>query len=119
MDPSLLSCPNLACPDKGLTNAGNIRVQARAERRYCCRTCGRTFTATTNTPFYRLHHPAATMALVLTLLHGCPSPRRGAPGRSWPPSTWTSGRCGRGRIRRGAHAGTSWHDEDFQVIAVA
>jgi transposase-like protein len=73
MDPSLVACPNLACPDKGTVGAGNIRVQARRERRYRCRTCRRTFAATANTPLYRLHHPAATLTLVLTLLlHGCP-----------------------------------------------
>ena len=73
MDPSSLSCPNLACPDKGLPGAGNVRIHSRAEARYRCRTCKRTFAATTNTPLYRLHHPAATLTLVLTLLlHGCP-----------------------------------------------
>lgn len=73
MDPSCVSCPNLACRDKGAVGAGNIRVHARAKRRYRCSTCRRTFAATTNTPLYRLHHPEATLALVLTLLlHGCP-----------------------------------------------
>jgi transposase-like protein len=75
MDPSCVSCPNLACPDKGAVGAGNVRVHAHVERRYRCRTCQRTFAATTNTPLYRLHHPVATMTLVLTLLvHGCPIP---------------------------------------------
>jgi len=75
MDPSCVACPNLACPDKGVVGGGNIRVHARATRRYRCRTCRRTFAATTHTPLYRLHHPAATMTLVLTLLiHGCPIP---------------------------------------------
>ncbi len=75
MDPSSVSCPNLACPDKGAVGAGNVCVHSHGERRYRCRTCRRTFAATTNTPLYRLHHPAATMTLVLTLLlHGCPIP---------------------------------------------
>jgi transposase-like protein len=75
MDPSSVSCPHLACPDKGAVGRGNIRVHARAERRYRCRTCRRTFAATTNTPLYRLHYPEATMTLVLMLLlHGCPIP---------------------------------------------
>jgi transposase-like protein/IS1 family transposase len=73
MDPSSQACPHLACPDKGLVGRGNIRSHARADARYRCRTCGRTFAATTNTPLYRLHHPTATMTVVLTLLlHGCP-----------------------------------------------
>ncbi len=72
---SCVSCPNLACPDKGAVGAGNVRVHSHVERRYRCRTCQRTFAATTNTPLYRLHHPVATMTLVLTLLvHGCPIP---------------------------------------------
>ncbi len=75
MDPSCVACPNLACPDKGTVGAGNVRVHSHAERRYRCRTCRRTFAATANTPLYRLHHPAATLTLVLTLLlHGCPIP---------------------------------------------
>jgi len=75
MDPSCVSCPNLACADKGAVGAGNVRVHSHGERRYRCRTCRRTFAATANTPLYRLHHPAATMTLVLTLLiHGCPIP---------------------------------------------
>jgi len=75
MDPSSVSCPNLACLDKGMVGVGNVRVHTRATRRYRCRTCRRTFAATTNTPHYRLHHPAATLTLVLTLLiHGCPIP---------------------------------------------
>jgi len=74
-DPSSLACPHLACPDKGTVGAGNMRIHARASARYRCRTCRRTFTATTNTPLYRLHHPETTLTLVLTLLlHGCPIP---------------------------------------------
>ncbi len=73
MDPSSVSCPNLGCPDKGTVGKGNVRIHARAEGRYRCRTCRRTFAATTNTPLYRLHHPETTLTLVLTLLlHGCP-----------------------------------------------
>ena len=75
MDPSSVSCPTLACADKGRVGGDNIRIHSHVERRYRCRTCGHTFAATTNTPLYRLHHPAATMTLVLTLLlHGCPIP---------------------------------------------
>ena len=75
MDPSCVACPHLACPDKGAVGGGTIRVHARAEGRYRCRACRRTCAATTNTPLYRLHHPAATMTLVLMLLiHGCPIP---------------------------------------------
>jgi transposase-like protein len=73
MDPSATFCPHLACPDKGRVGQGNIHIHAQATQRYRCTTCGHTFTATTNTPFYRLHHAADLVTLVLTLLaHGCP-----------------------------------------------
>jgi transposase-like protein len=75
MDPSATFCPHLACPDKGLIGQGNIHIHSRAERRYRCTRCRHTFTATTNTPFYRLRHAADLVTLVLTLLaHGCPIP---------------------------------------------
>jgi len=49
--------------------------QDRTPTRYHCAACDRTFSARRCTPFYRLHHPAALMAVVLTLLaHGCPIP---------------------------------------------
>jgi hypothetical protein len=52
---------------------GNIRVHSWLEHRYRCVTCGRTFAATTGTPFYRVRTAAEQVALVLTLLaHGCP-----------------------------------------------
>lgn len=73
MDPSAQFCPNPACPDKGDENQGNIQIHSRKERRYRCTTCGKTFAATRGTAFYRLHHPAALMVLVVTLLcQGCP-----------------------------------------------
>jgi len=33
MDPSSLSCPNLACPAKGTVGAGTIRLHSHVERR--------------------------------------------------------------------------------------
>ncbi len=73
MDPSAQFCPNLACLDKGLRGRGNIGVHSKKERRYRCRTCDKTFAATRGTPFYRLHHAAAVMTMVVTLLAlGCP-----------------------------------------------
>jgi transposase-like protein len=73
MDPSSVFCPNPDCPDKGLCDRGTIQIHSQKERRYRCTTCGKTFAATRGTAFYRLHHPAAVMVLVVTLLcHGCP-----------------------------------------------
>jgi transposase-like protein len=73
MDPSAQFCPNSACPDKGVRGRSNISVHSRKERRYRCRSCGKTFAATRGTPFYRLHHAAEVMTMVVTLLAlGCP-----------------------------------------------
>jgi transposase-like protein len=73
MDPSAQFCPNPTCPDKGMRGGGNIGVHSQKERRYCCRTCGKTFAATHGTPFYRLHHAAEVLTIVVTLLAlGCP-----------------------------------------------
>src|SRR6516165_7720326 len=73
MDPHLQFCPNFYCLPRGKAGLGNIRVHARKDRRYRCTTCGKTFAATKNTPYYRLHKPVTLMTTVLTLLtHGCP-----------------------------------------------
>jgi transposase-like protein len=73
MNPMMQFCHNLDCPARGQLGQGNITIDSQKEQRYRCTTCGKTFAASTGTPFYRLHHPAALMVLVLTLLtHGCP-----------------------------------------------
>jgi len=73
MDPQTQFCPNPDCPARGRVGQGTITVHSRAERRYRCRVCRRTFAATRGTPFYRLRSAAALVTLVLTLLsHGCP-----------------------------------------------
>jgi transposase-like protein len=73
MDPQAQFCHNPDCPARGQPGLDNIRVHSRKERRYRCTTCGRTFAATHDTPFYRLKKPTELVTLVLTLLgHGCP-----------------------------------------------
>jgi hypothetical protein len=73
MDPSSQFCPNYYCLKRGLVGHGNIRVHSLKEHRFRCTICGRTFAASRNTPFYRLHKPRELATLVLTLLtHGCP-----------------------------------------------
>jgi transposase-like protein len=73
MGPSLQFCPNFYCAHRGKPGLGNIKVHSHKERRFRCATCGKTFAASRNTPFYRLHKPAELLTVVLTLLtHGCP-----------------------------------------------
>jgi transposase-like protein len=73
MDPQARFCHNADCPARGQAELGNIRIHSRAERRYRCTTCGRTFAETRDTPLYRLKKAHDTVTIVLTLLcHGCP-----------------------------------------------
>jgi transposase-like protein len=73
MDPQARFCHNPDCPARGQPGLGNICIHSRAERRYRCTTCGRTFAATRDTPFYRLKQATDTVTIVLTpLCHGCP-----------------------------------------------
>src|SRR3954449_2584784 len=73
MDPLAQFCHNPDCPARGQRGSGNIRIHSRKERRYLCSTCGRTFAATRDTPFYRLKKSLDLVTIVVTLLcHGCP-----------------------------------------------
>jgi transposase-like protein len=75
MDPQGVFCPGPACPDRGAKDKGNVKVHSRKERRFRCLTCGKTFAASSGTPFYRLHKEQALFVCVITLLaHGCPLP---------------------------------------------
>jgi transposase-like protein len=74
MNPQTQCCHNPQCPARGQVGQRNIRVHSQAEQRYRCTTCGQTFAATKDTPFYRLRTAADVVTLVLTLLsHGCPT----------------------------------------------
>src|SRR5262249_32658769 len=73
MDPATIFCPNLACPARGQTTQGNMRIHARKDRRFLCTACHKTCSATTGTAFYRLRTSAETVRRVVTLMaHGCP-----------------------------------------------
>src|SRR5919109_1786867 len=73
MDPHDQFCHNSACSDRGQRGLGNICIHSRKEQRYCWSSCGRTFAATTGTPFYRLRTATDMVTVGLTLLcHGCP-----------------------------------------------
>ena len=73
MDPQRVFCPNSARPARGQVGQGNIHVHSQKDRRYRCDVCGKTFTETKGTPFYRLRTVEETVTIVITLLaHGCP-----------------------------------------------
>jgi transposase-like protein len=73
MDPQTQFCHNCDCPARGMVGQGNIQLHSRAERRYKCTTCGRTFAQTRGTPFYRKRTAHDVITTVMTLLaHGCP-----------------------------------------------
>jgi transposase-like protein len=75
MNPQGVFCANPACADRGVSDMGNITIHSHQERRFRCCTCGKTFAASTGTPFYRLHKDSTLFVTVLTLLvHGCPLP---------------------------------------------
>src|SRR5512144_560906 len=71
MDPPTQFCHNLDCPARG--GCGQGKIHSRADRRYKCTTCRRTFAETRGTPFYRKRTAHDVITTVLTLLtHGCP-----------------------------------------------
>jgi transposase-like protein len=73
MDPQTQFCHNEDCPARGQVGQGNITIHSRKEKRYLCTACGKTFSATKGTPFYRLQTAMEAVTVVVTLLcHGCP-----------------------------------------------
>jgi transposase-like protein len=73
VDPTKVFCPALECPARGQTGKGNIGIHSRTERRFVCRQCHKTFTATKGTAWYRLRTSAEVVRLVVTLIaQGCP-----------------------------------------------
>ena len=68
-------CPNQACPDYGKLQSDqakpNIKKLGKTQRgvqRYQCKTCGKTFTETRGTIFFRKHAQEGEILEVLALL---------------------------------------------------
>jgi transposase-like protein len=73
MDPQQQFCRNRACRAYGRKGEGHVVIHSRAERRYQCKRCRRTFAETAGTALYRLRTAQAEVVLVMTLLaYGCP-----------------------------------------------
>ena len=71
------SCPNPNCCLKGRLGKGNIIrhsfyiTRQGRRRRYRCKECGRTFSSTRGTPYYRLHKPRSLFDEVVRMgVHG-------------------------------------------------
>ena len=68
-----LSCLNPECPLHGKVGSGNIvrhgfyRTRSGRRRRYRCVGCGKTFSSTKGTPYYRLQHHRHTFDEVVAL----------------------------------------------------
>ena len=71
------TCPNPNCCLKGRLGKGNIIrhsfyiTRQGRRRRYRCKECGRTFSSTRGTPYYRLHKPRSLFDEVVRMcVHG-------------------------------------------------
>lgn len=73
MDPNKVFCHNPDCPARGKSGRGNISIHSLKQRRYICSECGKTFTDSKGTVFYRLRYPVEFVTQMITLLaYGCP-----------------------------------------------
>jgi hypothetical protein len=73
MDPQKRFCHNRSCWAYARAGEGHIVIHSQKERRYRCKRCGQTFSATKGTALYRAHKPHELVAAVVTLLaYGCP-----------------------------------------------
>ena len=73
MNLTKIFCPNMACPARGQTGRGNIRVHSLIEKRCWCQVCESSFSVSKGTIFYRLKTDPQVVIWVLSLLaYGCP-----------------------------------------------
>jgi transposase-like protein len=74
MDPTKVFCHNPDCITSGKLGLKNIGVHSIKQSRYICHICGKTFTDTKGTMFYRLRYSDEFVTLIITLLaFGCPT----------------------------------------------
>jgi transposase-like protein len=73
MDPSKVFCHNPNCPASGKLGLNNISVHSLKQRRYICHVCGKTFTQSKGSMFYRLRYSDEFVTQIITLLaYSCP-----------------------------------------------
>jgi transposase-like protein len=74
MDPTKVFCHNPDCPASGKLGLKNIGVHSIKQSRYICHICGKTFTDTKGTMFYRIRYSVEFVTQIITLLaFGCPT----------------------------------------------
>jgi transposase-like protein len=78
MNPDKQFCPNPDCVARGQVGAGNIGLHSHTERRYVCHRCGRTFSDSKGTAWYRLKKVEWFVMVMKLLAHGCPLQAIGA-----------------------------------------
>jgi transposase-like protein len=75
MDPREQCCHNASCWAYARRGEGHVVIHSQRERRYRCKRCRKTFSATAGTALYRAHTPHDLVVRVVTLLaYGCPGP---------------------------------------------
>lgn len=73
MNPKQQFCHEESCHASGQVGQGNIVIHSRADKRYKCKCCGKTFTESKGTAVYGLKKAPELYVTVITLLsHGCP-----------------------------------------------
>ena len=71
--PETTRCPHATCPSTSsakrpvFVRHSFLRTGSGKRQRWRCKSCGRTFTRTTGTPYHRLRFPASKLDLALTL----------------------------------------------------
>ncbi len=73
MDPQRRFCHNPECWAYARAGEGHVVIHSQKERRYRCKRCSKTFSATKGTALYRTHKPHEMLTTVVTLMaYGCP-----------------------------------------------
>jgi transposase-like protein len=73
MDPQGRFCHNPECWAYGRAGEEHIVIHSQKERRYRCKRCSKTFSATKGSALYRTHKPHEMLTTVVTLMaYGCP-----------------------------------------------
>ena len=68
MDPQKRFCHNRDCWVYSRAGEGHIVIHSQKQRRYRCKRCGQTFSATKGTALYLVHKPHELVTTVVTLL---------------------------------------------------